>query len=48
MSAMAVIVPAIGRTKKMLNEPLEISKDCRIDASAKGPSTMARTIGAIG
>ena len=47
-SATIIIAPETGRVKKIANEPLEMIKDCLIDASANGPKTIARTAGAIG
>ena len=38
----------IGRVKKIKKLPSLINNDWRIDVSAKGPSTIARTAGAIG
>ena len=46
--AMTMNTPANGRVKKIENEPLEIYSDCLSAGSASGPSTMARTAGAIG
>ena len=47
-SAMPMITADPGRVKKIEKEPPDISNDCRTDDSAMGPSTMARTAGAIG
>lgn len=48
MIAITVITPAIGRVKKMVISPLDISNDCRMAGSANGPKTTAKTAGAIG
>ena len=46
--AKAMIVPEIGRVKKIVMSPWEPIRDWRIAGSARGPRTMARTTGAIG
>ena len=46
--AITLMVPAMGRLKNIAKDPLEMIKDCRMDASANGPNTMARTTGAMG
>jgi hypothetical protein len=38
-----MIVPEIGRVKKVPNEPCAMIRDWRIDASARGPRTIAST-----
>ena len=46
--AIAMKVPEIGRVKNTEKSPSEISRDCRMAGSVKGPRTMARTAGANG
>ena len=48
ITAITIITPEIGREKKMSNDPLDISNDWRNEVSANGPSTIAKTAGAIG
>ena len=46
--AHTMMVPAMGRLKKIAIEPCDMISDWRIAGSASGPSTMARTAGATG
>lgn len=48
MIAMNMIGPEMGRVKKTVKSPFDISKDCRSAGSAIGPSTIASTAGASG
>ena len=46
--ATTMIVPEIGREKKMEMSPCEPIKDWRTERSARGPRTIANTAGASG